>query len=94
MANKKNLNHKNALALFENIVPQHNVDFNQKALARRLTHSLGGLHPLAMPHPCRDSESSSLAAAAAALVALRIGPPRNCQQEFIISYSNHGPNLL
>ena len=41
-----------------------------------------------------DSESSNLAAAAAALVAFRIGPSRNCQHKFTISYSNHGPNLL
>ncbi len=53
-----------------------------------------GAAPLAMPYPATDSKSINLAAAAAVLVAFRIGPSRNCQQKFTISYSNHGPNLL
>ena len=66
------------------------------ALARRLLcrgQSLRGLHPLAMPSLATDSKGSNLAAAAV-LVAFRIGPFRNFQHKFTISYSNHGPNLL
>ena len=65
------------------------------ALADGLPNLNGGLPPPAAGLPlATDSKDNNLAAVAAALVAFGIGPSRNCQQKFTISYSNYGPNLL
>ena len=69
--------------------------FQRVPLARRPTQSQwGSATPSRWLPLAPDSKGSNLAAATAVLVAFRIGPSRNCQQKFTISYSNHGPNLL
>ena len=64
-------------------------------LGRRPTQSQwGSATPSRWLPLATDSKGSNLAAAAAVLASFRIGPSRNYQQKFTISYSNHGPNLL